>query len=271
IDWHVRGTRYNIHVDSDGLLFSGEPGVQLTWMDAKVGDWVVTPRIGKAVEIQALWYNALRVMEQLAEKFEDESGHKLYKAMAARARKSFNEQFWNDKADCLYDVVNGEDRDASIRPNQIFAISLTNSMISKSRGKRILRVVERDLLTPRGLRTLSPTDPRYIGRYEGDPRSRDGAYHQGTVWPWLMGPYITAYVRTFGEATGHEFATEWFSKFEDHLTESCLGHVSEIFDGDSPHTVRGCIAQAWSVAELLRAAAEIVYRKESVSHAVGAS
>lgn len=270
IDWHVRGTRYNIHVDSDGLLFSGEPGVQLTWMDAKVGDWVVTPRTGKAVEIQALWYNALCVMVQLAERFEDESGQKLYQAMAARARKSFNEQFWNEKADCLYDVVNGEDRDASIRPNQIFAISLTHSIVSKSRGKRILRVVERELLTPRGLRTLSPTDPRYIGRYEGGPRSRDGAYHQGTVWPWLMCPYITAYVRTFGETTGRKFAAEWLSNFEIHLTEACLGQVSEIFDGDAPHTARGCIAQAWSVAELLRAAAEIVYQKESVRHAAGA-
>ena len=143
-------------------------------------------------------------------------------------------------------------------------------MVSKSRGKRILRVVERELLTPRGLRTLSPTDPRYIGRYDGDPRSRDGAYHQGTVWPWLMGPYITAYVRTFGEKIGQEFATEWLSNFEIHLTEACLRQVSEIFDGDAPHTARGCIAQAWSVAELLRAAGEIVYQKESVRHAAGA-
>jgi len=260
IDWQMRGTRYNIHVDSDGLLFSGEPGVQLTWMDAKVGDWVVTPRIGKAVEIQALWYNAVRVMEQLAEKFEDESGQTLYKTMAARACKSFNEQFWNEKADCLYDVVNGEDRDASIRPNQIFAISLTNSMLSKSRAKSILRIVERELLTPRGLRTLSPMDPRYIGRYEGDPRSRDGAYHQGTVWPWLMGPYITAYVRTFGETTGRKFAAEWLSNFEIHLTEACLDQVSEIFDGDAPYTARGCVAQAWSIAELLRTAAETLYK-----------
>jgi glycogen debranching enzyme len=182
--------------------------------------------------------------------------------MAARARKSFNEQLWNEKADCLYDGVNGEDRDASIRPNQIFAISLTHSMVSKSQAKRILRVVERELLTPRGLRTLSPADPRYIGRYEGDPRSRDGAYHQGTVWPWLMGPYITAYVRTFGDETGQQFAPEWLSDFETHLTEACLGQVSEIFDGDAPHTARGCVAQVWSVVELLRAEAEVVYEKK---------
>ncbi len=258
IDWHVRGTRYSIHVDTDGLLFSGEQGVQLTWMDAKVGDWVVTPRTGKAVEIQALWYNALRVMEDLAEKFGDKANEKQYKTMAAGARKSFNELFWNEQTGCLYDVVNGDERDASIRPNQVLAISLTNSLVSRARAKNILRVVERELLTPRGLRTLSPNDSRYVGRYEGDTRSRDGAYHQGTVWPWLMGSYITAYVKTFGQKAGRKFATEWLNNFEDHLTEACLCQVSEIFDGDSPHTPRGCVAQAWSIAELLRASLERV-------------
>jgi predicted glycogen debranching enzyme len=258
IEWHVRGTRYRIHVDTDGLLFSGEPGVQLTWMDAKVGDWVVTPRTGKAVEIQALWYNALRIMEGLAEKFGDEVNKKQYKIMAAGTRKSFNELFWNEQTGCLYDVVNGDERDASIRPNQVLAIGLTNSMVSKARAKSILRVVERELLTPRGLRTLSPGDSRYIGRYEGDTRSRDGSYHQGTVWPWLMGSYITAYVKTFGQKAGQKFATEWLNNFEDHLTEACLGQVSEIFDGDCPHAPRGCVAQAWSIAELLRASLEQV-------------
>jgi len=258
IDWHVRGTRYSIHVDTDGLLFSGEQGVQLTWMDAKVGDWVVTPRTGKAVEIQALWYNALRVMEDLAEKFGDKANEKQYKTMAAGARKSFNELFWNEQTGCLYDVVNGDERDASIRPNQVLAISLTNSLVSRARAKNILRVVERELLTPRGLRTLSPNDSRYVGRYEGDTRSRDGAYHQGTVWPWLMGSYVTAYVKTFGQKAGRKFATEWLNNFEDHLTEACLRQVSEIFDGDSPHTPRGCVAQAWSIAELLRASLERV-------------
>jgi predicted glycogen debranching enzyme len=270
INWHVKGTRYNIHVDSDGLLFSGEPGVQLTWMDAKVGDWVVTPRTGKAVEIQALWYNALRVMERLAEKFGDKANQKQCKTMAATARRSFNEQFWNEQAGCLYDVVNGDERDASIRPNQVLAISLTNSMVSKARAKSILRVVERELLTPRGLRTLSPNDSRYVGRYEGDPRSRDGAYHQGTVWPWLMGPYITAYLKTFGEDLGRRFATDWLNNFGEHLTEACLGQVSEIFDGDPPYTPRGCIAQAWSVAELLRAAVENVYAKQLAGRSAGA-
>ncbi len=270
IDWHVKGTRYNIRVGSDGLLFSGEPGVQLTWMDAKVGDWVVTPRTGKAVEIQALWYNALRVMEGLAERFGDKANQKQYKTMAASARKSFNEQFWNEQTGCLYDVVNLDERDASIRPNQVLAISLMNSMVSKARAKSILRVVERELLTPRGLRTLSPNDSRYIGRYEGDPRSRDGSYHQGTVWPWLMGSYITSYVKTFGEKAGRKFTTEWLKNFEDHLREACLGQASEIFDGDPPHPPRGCVAQAWSVAELLRVAVENVYAAQLAGRAAGA-
>jgi predicted glycogen debranching enzyme len=261
VDWHVRGTRYQIHVDEDGLLFSGEPGVQLTWMDAKVGDWVVTPRHGKAVEIQALWYNALRVMEQLAAKF-NEPGD-FYSAMADKARVSFNDLFWNDEAGCLYDVVNGESRDASIRPNQVIAISLTHSMVSTERAASILKVVERELLTPRGLRTLSPNDPNYVGRYAGGPVSRDGAYHQGTVWPWLMGPYLTAYTKTFGRKGDREFGTAWLRNFEPHLNEAGLGQVSEIFDGDAPHTPRGCVAQAWSVAELLRAIIEDVYKRQT--------
>ena len=271
IEWHTRGTRYNIHVDTDGLLFSGESGAQLTWMDAKVGDWVVTPRTGKAVEIQALWYNALRVMVALAQEFGDKSGQKLYEEMAARARKSFNKLFWNEAAGCLYDVVNTDERDASIRPNQVLAVSLFHSMVPKARAKSILRLVERELLTPRGLRTLSPNDPRYIGSYEGDPGKRDGSYHQGTVWPWLMGPFISAHVKTFGEKAGRKFALEWFKNFESHLTEACLGQVSEIFDGDPPHVPRGCVAQAWSVAELLRAAVENLFETNSESRAARAS
>ena len=265
IDWHVKGTRYQIHVDDDGLLYSGEPGVQLTWMDAKVGDWVVTPRHGKPVEIQALWYNALRVMEELAAKFKDTKAKQKYAAMADKASASFNETFWNDGTGCLYDVVSGDAHDASIRANQVIAISLTNSMLSKDRAASVLRVAESELLTPRGLRTLSPQDPNYIGRYEGDPRSRDGAYHQGTVWPWLMGPYITAYIKIFGRKAGRKFANEWLEQFQQHLHEACLGQVSEIFDGDAPHTPRGCVAQAWSVSELLRAAVEDVYEKKELS------
>ena len=254
--WHVRGTRYNIRVDADGLLMSGEPGVQLTWMDAKVGDWVVTPRHGKPVEIQALWYNALRVMQNLANKVGDHEVGKQYGEMADRAQKSFNELFWNKAEGCLYDFVDGDNRDGSIRPNQIIAVSLANSMIAKPKARSIIHVVERELLTPRGLRTLSPEHPQYRGRYEGNPLSRDGAYHQGTVWPWLMGPYITAYIKTFGASAGRRFAAEWLKNFQPHLYEACAGQVSEIFDGDAPHAARGCVAQAWSVAELLRAALE---------------
>ena len=312
VDWHLRGTRYGIHVDEDGLLSSGAPGVQLTWMDAKVGDHVVTPRHGKPVEIQALWYNALRVMEDLAARFNDAESEQRYNAMADKARVSFNELFWNADAGCLYDVVDGASRDASIasrdawtetrdvsteaddapnatrhassnatrhasnatrdasiRPNQVIAISLANTMLSNERAASILRVVERELLTPRGLRTVSPSDPNYVGRYEGDPARRDSAYHQGTVWPWLIGPYITAYSRTFGRAAAQDFATTWLNNFQPHLHEACLGQISEIFDGDPPHAPRGCVAQAWSVAELLRAIVEDVEQPQSTLATAG--
>ncbi|MEO6392655.1 MAG: amylo-alpha-1,6-glucosidase, partial [Pyrinomonadaceae bacterium] len=261
IDWHIKGTRYGIHLDDDGLLYSGEPGVQLTWMDAKVGDWVITPRHGKPVEIQALWYNALRIMEDLATRFEDEAGRMRYAEMADQTRDSFGLLFWNADAGCLYDVVDGGDLDGSIRPNQLFALSLSHSMVPSAQAEQILQVVERELLTPRGLRTLSPNDPRYAGRYLGDPRRRDSVYHQGTVWPWLMGAYITAQVKVSGQA-GRDLAALWLENFQEHLAEACLGQVSEIFDGDAPHTPRGCVAQAWSVAELLRAAVEDVYDAE---------
>ncbi len=260
IDWHVCGTRYNIRVDSDGLLNSGEPGVQLTWMDAKVGDWVVTPRIGKPVEIQALWYNALMVMKELAAGFDDRAGERRYGRMAGQAKKSFNRLFWNEATDCLYDVIDGQTFDQSIRPNQVLAISLTHSMLSRERAKRIMAVVQRDLLTPYGLRTLAPGDRHYHGRYAGSPLERDGAYHQGTVWPWLIGPFITAYLKTSGRnKRSLRQAEQWLKTFESHLTEAGLGQISEVFDGDPPHLAGGCIAQAWSVAELLRVAIEDVY------------
>jgi predicted glycogen debranching enzyme len=259
IFWHVKGTRYNIHLDADGLLFSGEPRVQLTWMDAKVSDWVLTPRYGKPVEIQALWYNALQVMQQLAERFGEPDSAREYGQRAELAHTSFNEQFWNESQGCLYDVVNGNEFDGSIRPNQIIALSLTHSMVSKAKAKKILKVIERELLTPRGLRSLSPADQKYRARYEGDTLSRDGAYHQGTVWPWLMGPFITAYKKTFGPTAGQNFGAEWLNGFEQHFNEACLGQVSEIFDAEAPHVPRGCIAQAWSIAELLRAAVEDVF------------
>ncbi len=261
IAWHEQGSRYQIRVDADGLLFAGEPGVQLTWMDAKVGDWVVTPRTGKPVEIQALWYNALRVMEELAGKFGEGVNAKRYAAMAERAKESFNRQFWNEAAGCLpgclYDVVDGEMRDGSIRPNQIFAASLHYSMLNQEQARQVVAVVQRELLTPFGLRSLSPNDSRYVGRYAGDTRQRDGAYHQGTVWAWLIGPFITAYLRVNGKTeTSRAQARQWVNGFLPHLRTAGVGQVSEIFDGDAPHAPRGCIAQAWSVAELLRVAVE---------------
>jgi predicted glycogen debranching enzyme len=252
IDWHLRGTRYSIRAEADGLLHAGEEGVQLTWMDAKLGDWVVTPRSGKPVEIQALWYNALQVMRSLAEKFGEPDSSKRYGALAARARRSFNALFWNGEADCLYDVVDGADKDDSIRPNQLIALSLPHTMVARERALRILEVVERDLLTPVGLRTLSPRDPRYCSRYEGDMRSRDAAYHQGTVWPWLMGPYLFALAKFRGAGVAGVQAREWLDGFAEHLTDLCIGQVAEVFDGDPPHLAGGCPAQAWSVAELLR-------------------
>jgi len=259
ISWHIRGTRYGIKVDPSGLLSSGEPGVQLTWMDAKVGDWIVTPRRGKPVEIQALWYNALCIMQDLARRLGDEPGQKCYRNMATIASWSFNRLFWNEHAGCLYDVTNGAPPDAAIRPNQIFAVSLTHSMLSPERAKSVVEKVQEHLLTPHGLRSLAPSDPQYRGRYTGGPTQRDGAYHQGTVWPWLMGPFITAYIKVNGgDDAARRQAGDWLAPLKDHLSDSGLGHISEIFDGDAPQRPCGCVAQAWSVAEVLRAYVEDV-------------
>jgi predicted glycogen debranching enzyme len=259
IDWHERGTRYGIRVDDDGLLSAGEEGAQLTWMDAKVGDHVVTPRRGKPVEIQALWYNALRVSEEFARGFGFDDDARKFAAMAERACLSFNGQFWNEEAGCLYDVVDGAARDASVRPNQIFAVSLRHSMLSDERARRVVEAVGRELLTPYGLRSLAPNDPRYGGRYVGGPAERDAVYHQGTVWAWLIGPFVTAYLKVNGrtpESVAH--ARTLLDPLVLHLKEACLGHVSEIFEGDAPHAPRGAVAQAWSMAELLRALVEDV-------------
>ncbi|MBI3473364.1 MAG: glycogen debranching enzyme family protein [Candidatus Solibacter usitatus] len=257
VEWHVRGTRYGIRMDDDGLLVAGEAGVQLTWMDAKIGDWVVTPRHGKPVEIQALWYNALRIMERFARSFGDPAAADRYGERAVLARRGFQRLFWNEDRGCLYDVVSDGGPDASVRPNQILALSLTYTMLGAEKSRRVLETVERELLTPYGLRSLSPSDPRYQGRYTGGPWERDAAYHQGTVWAWLMGPFLSAYVRVHGEP-GRVQAREWLNGFRAHLTDAGLGQVSEIFDGDFPFCPRGCIAQAWSVAELLRTAMEDV-------------
>ena len=248
--WHVRGTRYGIKVDPSGLLSSGEPGVQLTWMDAKVGDWVVTPRRGKPVEIQALWYNALCIMEDLARHFGDEAGQKRYRSMATLARWSFNRLFWNEPTGCLYDVVNGGPPDASIRPNQIFAVSLPHSLLSPERAKSVVEKVQEHLLTPYGLRSLAPSDPQYRGRYRGGPAERDGAYHQGTVWGWLLGPFVLAHLRVYGD---RKAAQSFLEPLGTQIASYGLGTLGEIFDGDPPFAPRGCIAQAWTVAEVLRA------------------
>jgi glycogen debranching enzyme len=243
VAWHEAGTRYGIRVDSDGLLSAGEAGVQLTWMDSKIGDWVVTPRHGKPVEIQALWYNALRTMQTL-------TGDAQYACLANRARDSFIDKFWNESDGCLYDVVNGDDRDASIRPNQILAVSLFHSMLPDEMAGSVVDAVERHLLTPYGLRSLAPSDPQYRGRYSGDPVSRDSAYHQGTVWPWLMGPFVTAYRKVHGHSP------DWTEPFRRFIEEDGCGQIPEVFDGDAPHRPGGCMAQAWSVAELLRCLVE---------------
>jgi predicted glycogen debranching enzyme len=268
IDFHIKGTRYNIKAEENGLLHAGAPGVQLTWMDAKIGDWVVTPRSGKPVEIQALWYNALRIMEDLAVRFEDEQRRKQYSGLASLASETFNRIFWNSDLQCLYDVVNDDRRDGSIRPNQIFAVSLHYSMLSAERARAVLEIVERELLTPVGLRTLSSADPQYQGTYQGDQLSRDSAYHQGTVWPWLLGPFISAYVKVNGRsAHSRSRARDVLQGIEKSLTEAGVGQLSEIFDGDLPHYPRGCFAQAWSVAEVLRVVCEDIYQIGSVNPA----
>lgn len=264
IGYYKKGTRYNIHMDADHLIYAGAEGVQLTWMDAKVDNWVVTPRMGKAVEINALWHNALKIMAFFADKmgFHDEGG--MYNALAQKASQSFNSLFWFHEGQYLYDCINGESKDSAIRPNQIFAVSLPFSMLPFERQTNVVEVVRGHLFTPYGLRTLSPKDKNYIGCYAGGVYERDKAYHQGTVWPWLIGPYISAYRKVYakGENTV-DYVRGLFEPFYEHLFEAGLGTISEIFDGDPPHTPRGCISQAWSVAEILRVYYEhIVHRQD---------
>jgi predicted glycogen debranching enzyme len=261
ISWHQRGTRYGIRMDEDGLLLAGEAGVQLTWMDAKIGDWVVTPRRGKPVEIQALWFNALRIMEALAERFGQSSASAHYRELADRAQASFVKTFWNPSEECLYDVVNVEEHDKSIRPNQIFAVSLFHTMLPPDKAASVVATVQQHLLTPFGLRTLAPSDPQYKGRYEGDARSRDAAYHQGTVWPWLMGPFLKAYIAVHeGSPKAREQAANWLTELNLYIANEGVGQLPEVFDGDPPQRAGGCIAQAWTVGELLRTCLEDVFR-----------
>ena len=250
IDAHLKGTRYNIHVDeADGLLYEGENGVQLTWMDAKVGDWVVTPRIGKPVEVNALWYNALKTMAKLAP-IAGKSAEPFEK-MASLVQKSFS-KFWSSAGGCCYDVIDDPQigNDASLRPNQIFAVSLPESPLSPEQQKAVVDVCARRLLTSDGLRSLAPGEPGYQGHYGGGPRERDGAYHQGTVWGWLMGPFVLAHLRVYGD---RKAAQSFLEPLGMQILSHGLGTLSEIYDGDAPFTPRGCIAQAWTVAEVLRA------------------
>jgi len=251
LDWHLRGTRHNIHMDpNDSLLWAGEAGLQLTWMDAKVDDWVVTPRIGKPVEINALWHNALQTLAI----FGDRLGRRRagrYQELASQVRQSFTERFWYAAGGYLYDVIDGPDGpDASLRPNQLLAVSLPYSPLEPSKRQAVVDACARHLLTSYGLRSLAPDDPAYHSRYLGDRRQRDAAYHQGTVWAWLIGPFVTAHLKVYGDP---DWARSYLMPFIHHLSDAGLGTISEIFDGDPPFLPRGCFAQAWSVAEVLRA------------------
>jgi len=249
IDHHVRGTRFGIGVDPvDGLLRQGAPGYQLTWMDAKVDDWVVTPRRGKAVEINALWFNALRLMAEWARQLGDDG--KQYLDRAEQAQVSFNRRFWNPGEQCLFDVVDGEGGDdAAVRPNQIFALSLDHPVLRREKWEPVLEKVSAELLTPVGLRSLSPSHADYKPIYDGGLRARDAAYHQGTVWAWLIGHFIDAWLRAHPDKAS---ARTFLAGLEEHLFTAGVGQVSEIFDASPPYRPCGCIAQAWSVAEMLR-------------------
>ena len=281
IGWHRRGTRYSIHVDPrDGLLHVGEPGTQLTWMDAKVGDWVVTPRLGKPVEINALWHYALVQMTRWARQLNDTESA-AYAAMADQVARSFERSFWCEANSYLYDVIDtpdgapdaaGRRADSSLRPNQIFAVSLGTDLLGRGRARAVVDACSRELLTPVGLRSLSPRDHRYASAYTGGPRDRDGVYHQGTVWSWLLGPFALAHYRVYGNA---DHALSLLSGLAPHLDEACVGSISEIFDGSAPHTPRGCFAQAWSVSETLRAwytltRTDITVERPQLSHSLGA-
>jgi predicted glycogen debranching enzyme len=250
VEAHVRGTRYQIHVDpADGLLYAGEPGVQLTWMDAKIGDWVVTPRTGKAVEINALWINALETIAGFARMLN--KSREGYEALARKAKDGF-QKFWNQRQACCYDVIDspGIGNDAAMRPNQILAVSLPVSPLTPVQQKAVVDLCAQRLLTPYGLRSLAPGEAGYQGHYYGDPRERDAAYHQGTVWGWLLGPFALAHFRVYGDRGA---AMGFFDAIGAAIRTYGVGTLGEVFDGDSPFTPRGCIAQAWTVGEVLRA------------------
>ena len=250
LNGYLRGTRYRIHMDDDYLIAAGEPGVQLTWMDAKVGDWVVTPRIGKPVEIQALWLNALRIAAEWSPE---------WKSFFEQGCENFQRRFWNAEGGYLFDVVDADHasgkNDSSFRPNQIFAIGgLPFQIIKGHQADRVVEAVESRLLTPFGLRTLAPGSPAYMPRYVGGVTERDGAYHQGTVWPWLIGAFVEAWLRVRDNTHDAKVTAKmrFIAPLIEHLDQAGLGHISEIMDAEPPHTPRGCPFQAWSLGEMIR-------------------
>jgi predicted glycogen debranching enzyme len=246
---HREGTAFGIRADADGLLTQGDANLPLTWMDAKVEDWVVTPRRGKTVEINALWYNAVRLLADWHRDFGTEPTD--LDDLAQLARQSFNRRFWYERGGYLFDIVDGETGgDASCRPNQVLSFALCHPVLDESRWAQVLEVVEKRLLTPLGLRTLDADHPDFKAQYFGDLRARDAAYHQGTVWAWLIGPFVDAWLRV--HPGGRERARALLSAFDGHLNDACVGSISEVFDATEPYAPRGCIAQAWSVAEVLR-------------------
>jgi predicted glycogen debranching enzyme len=257
IAWHAKGTRYQIHVDHDGLLYAGEPGVQLTWMDAKVDDWVVTPRIGKPVEINALWIHALRLMAKFAQKVGHTDEAAVYLEHVDKATRSFQRRFWYAEGGYLYDVIDTPSggNDASLRPNQLFAVSLEPNLLAPEAARSVVDLCAKQLLTSYGMRSLAPTHEDYRGSFTGDRYARDGAYHQGTVWSWLIGPFVEAHYNVYHDRAA---ALSYLRPFEQHLHDLCVGSISEVFYGDAPHLPRGCAAQAWSVAEVLRVWVELM-------------
>jgi predicted glycogen debranching enzyme len=259
---HLEGTRFGIRVDEDGLLTQGAPNLALTWMDAKVGDWVVTPRRGKTVEINALWYNAVRLLAEWLRRFDRDSAS--LDAVAERTKAAFNRRFWFEQGGYLYDIVDGEaGDDSSLRPNQIFSLALRHPVLDESRWSRIVDVVADRLLTPYGLRTLESNHKDFKAQYFGDLRARDAAYHQGTVWAWLIGPFIDAWLRAYPDR--REDARGRLAAFDGHLSDACVGTISEIFDASEPYAPRGCVAQAWSVAEVLRSFVKLADHESRVT------
>lgn len=261
INSYIRGTKHSIRMDRDVLITAGNVDTQLTWMDAKVGNWTVTPRQGKAVEINALWYNALMIMSYIAQYAGD--GAEQYRMIADAVEQSFNNVFWNDEKQCLFDVVDDNFNDYKIRPNQIFAVSLSFPVIKGERAQKVVKTVMDELYTPLGLRSLARSDADYIGIYKGNQFERDGAYHQGTVWAWLTGHFIKAYMRVNNYSLeSFEKAQQFIEPFRMHINDAGIGTISEIFDGNQPHVPRGCFSQAWSIAEILRIYVEYIMPRQ---------